>query len=463
MNYISFKDRITKYVNSLYYIMTLAILSFLCWSVKGNWCWCFLSIYSILCFLPLFSKDGRGYLPLIFFSVIISNEDIHFKGGIPISMIYSMIMLGISLFIYLLRHRPQMITGKIFFSLIVLYCVFLISYLYSSIRNGRNGRVGILYLIALFVLLCIYALMNSILGKEETIPYLCMTLAVYAIAASLEAAIVLLKKQFVNPTDIYFSLGWSYTPQTVSSFLTLCLPFFSILIHRKKLFWFIPEVFVLIIILIISSDSSLISLMFFVVPNVILTMKGYSKSYPYYVMLSLLGIGITFGILMGVNGNFNFRVSKAISRLNFFSQESIELYKPSIQAFIKNPLLGSSITSMVKENGTISLPNSTILSVLQLGGAFGIAAYIVYEVFIYLTIFKKNSKEKWFIFLFLLNVELIGLIDNTIFNIAILMIVLMTMSVYQQSGRPDDVIIHDDYFSRYNKDEIVKTSSHAKI
>jgi len=45
------------------------------------------------------------------------------------------------------------------------------------------------------------------------------------------------------------------------------------------------------------------------------------------------------------------------------------------------------------------------------------------------------------------------LISKTIYNVAILTFILMTLSVYQQSNRPDEVLIYDGYFSNYNEDQ----------
>lgn len=449
MSFQTLKEGIARFVNSIAYIGILAFLSFLCWVVKGNWIWCFLPIYALLCFLPLFCEDGRGYLPLVLFPIFITNTNIHFKGGIPIGMVFAIAIFVFSLGLFLLIKRPKMITGSIFFSLLALYCVFLFSFFYSTIRYGKTGRVGILYLIAMFLLLCIYALMNSALGKKETIPYFSEAMVCFSLAASTEVFVAILKESALGLASINFTLGWSYTRETVSSILTLSLPFFSVLISKKKPIWLVPELFVLTAIFLLSTDSSLLSLLFFAIPNIILTLKDYSRSYPYYVMLCLLVIGSTFGILMGISETFSLRIAKAVSRLNFFSEDSLIYFKPAIDSFLKNPLLGQSISSIVRADGTILLPNNTILSVLQLGGSIGFICFLAYEISLYVVISRKDTKQKWLFLLFCLNVELIGLIDNTIFNIAILLIALMTFSVYQQSNRLDEVQIHDDYFTHY--------------
>ena len=63
--YQSFRERIAIFVNSLFYPVLIALLAFFCWLLSTQFGWIPLLFYIVLCFLPLFSSDGRGYLPLL--------------------------------------------------------------------------------------------------------------------------------------------------------------------------------------------------------------------------------------------------------------------------------------------------------------------------------------------------------------------------------------------------------------
>ncbi len=447
------RDNIKIYLNSLYFPLTIGVLAFFTWLMPGMWAWLFVSFYMILVFAPLFADDGRAYLPLIFYNLIIVSENIHFIGGIPVYLIISLIFYGISMVLYVIIHKPKMITGAIFFALLVLYLVFLVSYLISVVINGVAERTGILYLMAFFLILSSYTMMNSVLGKEETMPYYAQTVVIFATAAALEVTIKLISTTGFAFADDNFTIGWSYTRETVSTFLILSLPFFSILLNNKKLYWIFPELFVLFNTIMLSTDSGLLAILFFSVPMVILTLKDFGRVAPYYTLAVLLILGMTFGILMGVNANFNLRIVTAILRLNLFTEESLRNFQEPINYFTSNPVIGSSIATFVNKNGTITLTSNTILSTLQLGGILGASGYAIFEVAQYVTLIKKKASEKGFILLFLLSIEVIGLISNTIYNVAILTFLLMTLSVYQQSNRPDEVRIHDSYFVNYNEEQ----------
>lgn len=450
------KENVFHFASSPVFIIVLSILSFLSWVVKGNWIWCFLPLYAFLCIAPLTNNDGRGYLPLLFYILIIDNQDIHFNGGIPPSLIFCISFYLGSLLLYLFIHKPKMVTGKIFFSLLALFISFLVSFLINIAKNGSKGSIGILYIITLFIVLCLYSLLNSVLGKDETLPYFCLTIACFSIAAALETNVELFKQLFETNEIMAsndFSLGWSYTRDTISTFLTLSLPFFAILINKKQIQWFAFVVYILLILFLLSTDSFILSLLFFVIPFVILTLKDYSKASLYYIMFSFLAIGIIFGLMMAFNETFKNRIVMTVSRLNLFSDNTIEFYKPVLEEYISNPIFGSSIANISNENGTVSLIGNTLLSSMQLGGSIGLGFYLIYDIFVYIDIFKKDSKEKWFILLFYLNLELIGLINNTIYNIFILIFTLTTLSVFQQSNKQEEVIVHQDFFKHFEKEE----------
>ena len=48
--------------------------------------------------------------------------------------------------------------------------------------------------------------------------------------------------------------------------------------------------------------------------------------------------------------------------------------------------------------------------------------------------------------MFLIGIEVIGIVDDIIYSFINLLFILICNSCYQNSSRPDDVIIHNDFF-----------------
>lgn len=450
----SFKDKIAKYVNSIFFPITIALLALATWICKSNVAWVFLIIYMLLCFTPLFCSDGRGYLPLLFYTLIIVNNDIHFLGGIPSRLIISIIFITVSSLIFLIVKKPKMITGVIFYLLLALFIVFLVSYFNHTLNETYADRTGILYLLTFFIILIIYILNNSMLGRNESMQYYATTITFFALMVSAEVIIELIRTSGIDLTSENFSLGWSYTKDTASTFLTLSLPFFSLLINQKKIFYFLSEVFILLALFLLSTDTGLIALLFFSIPLLILAVKNYGKASPYIICFSLLLLGTTFALLMSLNSTFNQRLTQALSCLNFLSEDNININKGYIDTFLTSPIIGTSINTFINKNGTLSLAENTYISTLIMGGSISIAIYAVFDIYTYVTILRKKSYDRPFIFIFMIMIELMGLTSNTIYNIAILIFTLITLSVYQQSNREEEIIIHQDFYIHFDKDVV---------
>ena len=451
----SLKENLVRMINSIVFPIILATLSYFAWVIPNPWSWLFVSFYFILVFFPLVSEDGRGYLPLFFFPLVFSSELLQLSTGLPVSLILSYSFFLVSLILYIIIHRPKMVTGSLFFSLLALYLVFLISFVYSTITTKSFGKTPVLYLICFFLVLTIYTLVSSVLGKKETMPYYAYTIAIFGIAIALETITRLLSVSGFHFAAEDFSIGWANTKEIVSTVLTLTLPFYCILINRKKGYWSIPLIFIIATLIFLSTDSGLLSLILFSIPLVILSLRNYGRAFPYYTLFVLLSIGITIGVLMGVNQDFNNRVVKAVTSVNLFDPFAHEELTLAFKSFTSNIILGPSIASLTISDGFIQFTNNTVVSTLQMGGLVGFGAFIIYEILAYFQVVQKKAQEKWFIFIFLLMVEFIGLLSQTIYHIGILSFVLITLSVYRQSNRPEDVVIHDLYYEKFDHEEVL--------
>jgi hypothetical protein len=444
-------NRIRLYLTSLFFPLTVAVLAFVTWILPGDFSWISAVLYGLISFLPLCATDGRSYMPLILFNVIICSAGISFSTLPPYLYFIAGCVL-ISLILFIALKKPKFRRGDLMITTSIMFLVFFISYIYNSAVNGKADKVGIFYILALFLCLLVYVLFSTVLGKEETMPYFEETAALLALAISAEVLVYLIGHGFTL-VGSDFTLGWSYTSQTASTLLCFTLPFFGMLIARKRFYWIIGEAFVITAIIFLSADSGLLCLILGIIPLLLLSLRNYGRAYPYMALAFIVIIGVTFAVLLGVNDRFNARVLTAIQSLNLFNEQAEwrrNLFETAIAGIRQSPVIGVSITSVTTAGGTVTLASNTILSTMVLGGAFGLIAFLVNEARIYYVVLKKHTEERWLFFLFLLFVELIGLIDNTIDNIGILLFFLTANSCYQMSNRAEDVVIHDSYYQHYD-------------
>lgn len=455
MQFETLTDKLTTYVASIFYPLTLAVLAFLTWLLPSFGPWFPAILFGVLSFLPIITKDGKGYLPVILFMILMSNKDISFDT-IPIYLYLLASAELVSLILFIILRKPNYQKNYIFYILLCIFFIALISYLHDSIKDGFTGETGIFYLLSLFVISVLYLLLSIIIGKGESLQYLCKTVIFFAFIICAQIFVYGLKNQF-KIDAASFTLGWSYTIQTASTLLCLSLPFFGILMSKKRLLWAIGIIPVFIAILFLSADSGLLALIIFFIPITLLVLRNTGKNYPYFALLTLVLLIAVFGVLMGVSKTFNERVITAVSTLNIFNEPAEwrnTLFHTSVENFLAAPVLGPSLNALILDNGQMLLSSNTILTTMSIGGSFALIAYFLLEVRIYYVCLKKDTEDKWLFLVFLLMVEIIGLIDNTIYNVAILLFYLIMFTGYQMSNRPEDVVIHEDFYLYYNQERI---------
>lgn len=446
--------RIKDFTGSIFFQIAIAFLAVMMWMMPGNLPWIFASFYIAFSLLPLFSSDGRAYMPLLFFVAITLSSSASFLN-IPVYL-YAIggTTLG-SLLLFLAIKRMPLKRGELSFPFTMLLLSFLISYLIHMVKVGEADSTGIFYIIALFVVVLSYVLFNTCLKREDTILYFARTASILAISIAVEILLNQLRNGFAIG-DPNFNLGWAYTSQTASTILCLSLPFFGMLVARKKFLWGIWAAFVVYGIIVLSADSGLIVLALSIIPIVFLSFRSYGKAYPYIVISILAILGLILVLLVVLNESFRERVIMALASLNLAGHrnpERLALFEKGLDAFLTFPAFGASISYLTNpETGTIVLCSNTVISTLAMGGIVGLAFWLVYEFRLYFTVLRKKAKEKWHFLLFLLILEVIGLMDNTIYNLFTLLFMFLAYSCYQITDRPDDFVVHDDFYEDYRFD-----------
>ena len=451
MSILALNRALKEYTGSIFFQITVAVLAVLTWMMPGNLPWIFVALEILLSFFPLFSSDGRAYMPLLLFMNITVSTSISFRS-VPT---YLYVLAGVTLFsilLFLAIKRMPLKKGALSLPLLFLFLSFLISYIVHFVMGNSFDATGLLFLTSLFLVVLCYILFNTCLKREDTILYFARTASVLAIAIAAEILLYQVRHGF-SIGDPTFNLGWAYTSQTASTILCLSLPFFGMLIARKRFAWVFWEAFVLYGIITLSTDSGLIALLFSIVPLILLSFRTYGKAYPYLSLGILTVLGLALVLLMLFNEAFRERVGMALANLNLLeggNPQRHELFDKGLESFMAFPSLGSSISVLSQtESGTIVFCSNTIISTMAMGGIVGLIFFILYEVFLYVTVLRKKAKEKWLFLVLLLVVEVIGLIDNTLYNLFILLYILLAYSCYQISDRPDEVVVHESYYRDY--------------
>jgi hypothetical protein len=445
--------RLRWYLFSLGYPITMAVLAILIWLTPGIYAWIPAVFYALFCFLPLFGTDGRPYIPVLLFSIIACSTNISF-----VTLPYYLLLIGasffVSLILFIVIHKLKYRRSDLFVALTILFSVFVVSYLFNAAKGNNSSQTAVFYCLGLFLCLLVYVLFSIALGVDETFPYLERTVVIFSLAIVFEIFIYLCAHGFAL-VDSNFTLGWAYTPQTASTLLCLSLPFYGLLFSQKHYWWLFGIGITIAGIIFLSVDSGLLCLIIGIIPLILLSFRSAGKNSPYISLASIVVIGVSFGLLLGLNEKFNSRVMTAIESLNLFNEAAVwrkALFDKAIESFRANPIVGESIAALVTNTGIV-LSSNTILTVAVLGGSFGLIAYLFFEIRLYWICLKKKTGGRWLFFLFLIFFETIGLIDNTLFNFAILLFFLIANSTYQMSKRPDDIIVYDSFYQNYHPEK----------
>ena len=149
-----------KYVDSIFFPITLGIISLIGWVLNFNIPSAIIS--AILCFLPLFGKDGRGYLSLVLLVPAMVYNPISFNN-IDLGLFIFACTIVISLTLFIIIRRPKFRFGRIAISLIPLYAIFVISLIIQFSFGTPIYKESLYFLLGLFfILLFVFCLVAKL-------------------------------------------------------------------------------------------------------------------------------------------------------------------------------------------------------------------------------------------------------------------------------------------------------------
>lgn len=440
-------DWTKNYLYSFFYPLTLAILTFCIWLTPGNWSYLPAAFFSLFSFLPLIGTKGKAYLPLFLFLIALSSQEVRLdqvNGPLLLAGISSLV----SSFLFIFIYKKKMVLGKTFITSIILFITFALSYIYNMIVNQSYDFNSFAYIMMMMIVIIASVIIATILGREESLTYLSMTVALLALIIALESFTAIFSKHGFQYAGPDFSLGWANSISTPSTLLLCSLPFFSILINKKQYFYIIGELIVISGILLLSSYSAILCLTIIIFPMIFLTFRNEGKRYPYFILLSIVFTTAVLSCIISYDPIFNEHFIDAIRSINLCSsypEGRKEIYLSAISEFIQSPVFGISIAGRFAE-GVATFAQNTVLSTMVLGGSLGLIAYLSYIINLYVIILSKQSKEKLLFLLFVLIIQIIGLVDNSFYKLPVFLLLVISVSTYQMSNRPQDAVIYQSSY-----------------
>ena len=75
--------------------------------------------------------------------------------------------------------------------------------------------------------------------------------------------------------------------------------------------------------------------------------------------------------------------------------------------------------------------------------------YVIFEINLYYISLKKKTSERLLFLVFLLQLNLIGYVGDSIYLIPVFLFLMIANAVYQTSNRPNDAIVHQEFFDHF--------------
>lgn len=452
------RNKITSFSESFIFVFLVAILSFTIWITPSPYNAIFGVIYCLISFIPIASKKGKNYLPLFIFIIPLINTQIKLNT-IPLILYFIIGSIMLSMTLKIIIYKIPFRRGDLSIPFLILIGVFLVSYIINVIRENSSSPSLVYLAILLFILLS-YVLISINLGSDESLTYYSKCVVVLSYVILTEVFVYLIRNGFRTLEEI--NLGWGDN-SLISLILCYSVTFFAIIFNNKKDWYYVILLLpVLATTVLLTSSSGILFLIFLIIPLLLITYKSYGKIYPYISLVCVASFTISFTLLLVFSDVFTSQIINVFRNFIFLDNSEIRNHINSysiISNITNNYVLGNSITSLYY-GGEIVFANNTVLSTLVMGGFIGLAFYVIYEIYLYFVWFRKKGDVKYIYLIFLLTVELTGIIDNSFYNLFSILFIFISNACYQMSSRPDEVIVHNSFY-KYGgkaKKDTVKTT-----
>lgn len=452
---------IRNYTDSIIFPLSLGFLTLLGWVItfytnNQNFYWPSAILISLLAFAPLFGRDGRGYLALIILVASLISHKLNFSTIQP-AFIVMISSIFLSVIIFLIVRKPQFHLGRLFFPIIGMLIIFSLSLIFDLAQGHELHRESLWFLLGMYGILILYLFIVPMLFEENAFDYLAKVVVILGTVLAIEIFCYLISTHFPLLKGEDIQLGWVQSSTMASTLLVIAIPFTCMFFKEKKIqniVYVIPLIAIVVSIFFLKTVSGLLATILIAIPLVFMVFKPY-KYYPYLVISSLtILIGLSTLIFV-LNDNYFNTLLNSLTYLRKFFDGAITEHQLGIEMFVQSPVLGPSINSLYdlfgSGKGYIRLLDNTVITTLVMGGSLGLICYFVHEINLYILVFQRKNPKRYFFLLFLLTGEIIGLIDNTLFNLMYMFILFLAVATYENSSRKPTITLTQNYFNYYKR------------
>ena len=444
MNRQSFKKKVVAYLHSPFYLVSVFLLSFLCFLVPTPFIYLPVSLLSLLSFLPLLQDNGIYYSGLVLSLLTSSSRPLR-NRNLPAPLVISTCAVFLSRILFLFIHKPKRHVNALFYFLLILFLLILTSYCIKSIQTNENFRQCWFFIIFFFVEIVIYRRLCSTSNGKSGLRYLSQVSAAISTVFFFEILCTLFSK---NHYAFFSSRNLSFASSEVRSCLIVFqIPFLAFGVYKKKWYLVFFALVDYISLILLGNYISFIFLLISFVPFVFLAFHSYEKLYPYLILVGLVAILAPFCVLLFLHRPFSTGVIDSRKHFHVLSSSNpnYPLLKRGWDRFKQDYIIGSSVLSITTREAIDYFPNA-YLQIGVLSGIIGIFFYLLSDISLYVLCLKgKTKSERVFFFYFLILHEIRNWLRDATTDWRILLRLLTAVSVYQGSIYQDQRIIHDSF------------------
>lgn len=445
--YYSLKVFLKRFVNTPLIFVSFIIMTFFSWLIPF-----FDIVYVVfivlICCVPIILNDAKIFLYLITFPLLANNNVDYKVLSLSLTMIISYASVFISVLLYLFLNRIKVIIGQLFYPVLVLVVLMLVSNLIFYLSNNLSNGVDFEYTVILMALLIVYIFLSTLFTEKGMFDKFCDVVGYFSVCLFLEIAAYYM----MNPKEIFdvslsnIDILGNSSKNIVSLVCMISLSLIGVSIYRKKWWFFFYFIVCLIGMVLLFSDVTIFGVLFFTIPIILISFRSYKKAGPYVYLFSLSFVVISLVFMLVFNSSFLDHVVDTFTLLNFGNNKYSQLYNDAVIMIKENPLIGRSSIGVIDKYGYLQSFHNDILTCLVYSGSFGLLTYIGHYVNFYFLCFTKKTSIKWNVFLIILMLNLFGLISQTFFDANLFFFVLLIASCYQDSKTPRNLSVNREYY-----------------
>lgn len=400
------KNFIAKFFNSVYYIIFLTIIAFLCWYFN-NYIISAIIFAVIIILILIFSKDTTPMIPPIMLSPYLFSENAIDIDITLLVLIFAPIITGAFIF-YIIKNKPSFKNGKFLFGLLLAVPALSI----GGLLFDKNIINNIIVFLSSSLIVFLYTFFSGTVSVNYK----------KTLLNSITAIVILLLLQifsyYFRVEDINYAiinkhihLGWGNS-NNVGLVLSMLLPltFYKSLSNR----FFVLLAFLQYtgILFSLSRGNILFSGIFFVILLVFCIITNKDKIL--YLIMITLSFAIILFLVIFFKQYFT-SVYNELSSLLLDDNGRFALFAESIESFKLNPLFGTGF--YYKYDIIPYWYHNTLLQILASMGIIGSLLFIPFFYQRYVVILKNFNKSNFFMLCSILLSALYGLVDCNFFFI----------------------------------------------